>query len=525
MEVEDHTAMPFLLMVFLTLVCLPDPENWPAPRWNGSPSWPPLWTALGVGLIGLHARFVSVRFARRLRSTFLGRSDLLRTYERGRFRNQILLFGFFVIALIPLGWGWSVHELWSGGIGPLPGTELVLLAPFLVAQLLAWTFFYDAERALYLVSRRGSLREHLAEDQGAFGSRISYVFFQVRQKLALVFLPVVLLIAEKELFRLFPDVSNDWQGTANYICLITLLVVVVTMPWVVRLLLGLRPIPEGPIRQRLMTASRRLHFRCSNLLLWNTRNGMANAMVLGVLPWVRYVVFTDRLLEEFAPDEIEAVFGHEVGHVKHHHMPYYLGFLLMSVFALGLLVSSSLPLVAAAFQEGLAALGNGPGGWLAGREPLLDLDHHKYLAFLPMVGLLLSYIFVVFGFLSRRCERQADIFGCKAVSCPRPDCPGHDPDTLANSDGKRLCPTGIRTFIRALEKVAQLNGINRDRPGFLQSWQHSTIARRVEFLQSILYDPQEEPRFQRRVALVKWALLAVLVGTLAVLLKVNGWPA
>ena len=86
------------------------------------------------------------------------------------------------------------------------------------------------------------------------------------------------------------------------------------------------------------------------------------------------------------------------------------------------------------------------------------------LATLPLVGILGTYIFVVFGFLSRRCERQADIFGCRTMSCSQPDCTSHTgPDELAPR-GRGLCATGIGTFIDALEKVAQLNGISRHRP-------------------------------------------------------------
>jgi Zn-dependent protease with chaperone function len=284
-------------------------------------------------------------------------------------------------------------------------------------------------------------------------------------------------------------------------------------------MLGLRPLPPGPVRARLEAASRRLRFRCSNLLVWNTRSGMANAMVIGLLPWVRYVVFTDRLLEDFSPDEVEAVFGHEVGHVKHQHMLYYLGFLLASVFILGTVAKLVEPYVSAALQpEG----GPGPGDWLAGVAKSIDLNQHGYLAALPIVAVLLSYIFVVFGFLSRRCERQADIFGCRAVSCTRPDCPGHGPGVGLAERGRGLCPTGIRTFIRALEKVALVNGISRDRPGYLQSWQHSTIARRVDFLHRMLADPAVEAHFQRRVALVKWSLLAALGGTLVLLFQIGG---
>src|SRR5262249_31183013 len=139
---------------------------------------------------------------------------------------------------------------------------------------------------------------------------------------------------------------------------------------------------EGPLRQRLLAASRRLRFRCSNLLVWNTHGGVANAMVAGVFPFLRYVLFTDRLLEELTPEEVEAVFGHEVGHVKHHHMLCYLVFLLasMSVLALTLLP----------YQEQL--------------EQFFQLQDRSDLAVLPAVVGLGVYIFLVFGFLSRRCE-------------------------------------------------------------------------------------------------------------------------
>jgi len=69
-------------------------------------------------------------------------------------------------------------------------------------------------------------------------------------------------------------------------------------------------------------------------------------------------------------------------------------------------------------------------------------------------------------------------------------------------------------FVDALEKVARLNGISRDRPGWLMSWQHSTIARRVEFLKQMHADPMLEPRFQRRVGLVKWGLVLSLAALL-----------
>jgi STE24 endopeptidase len=238
---------------------------------------------------------------------------------------------------------------------------------------------------------------------------------------------------------------------------------------------------------------------------------MANALVVGLLPWPRYVVFTDKLLEEFRPDEVEAVFGHEVGHVKHQHMLYYVVFFVLSMAALGMLINAYLPdlLQLAVGAEGADGTeGTGLGG---------------YLKALPMAALLLGYFFVVFGFVSRRCERQADVFGCRSVSCARPDCTGHGPGDRLVPGGRGLCATGIHTFIRALEKVAIVNGISRDRPGVRQSWRHSTIAHRVAFLERLLTDPGLERRFQRRMALVKWALVLVIGAVLGVLVRLNGW--
>jgi STE24 endopeptidase len=483
--------MPFLLMLFLTLACLP--ESWPQPgRWVGSPVTSVLLTWLGVLLeVGL-AFAVSRRVQQLVHEGLAPRDQVLRGYSRGRFCHLIGLFVTYALSLYLFGYGWAVQSLWSWHGRVLAGAELLLLAPFCVALLLSWTCFYDAERAL-----GADPRELHDEDPGhsrKFWSRAAYVGFHFRQNLALVFLPILLLLTEKELRRQFPALNQQWQVQASILGVGIALIVFMTMPWILRIVLGLQPLPDGPLRDRLFSAARRLHFRCSDILLWNTRGAVANAMVVGIFPFLRYVLLSDRLLEELTPDEVEAVFGHEVGHVKHHHMLYYLVFLLASVGVLGSLV---LP-----YQNEL--------------DEILNLRERRDLAVLPVVTALGAYIFLVFGFLSRRCERQADIYGCRAVSCQHAVCDGHLNGHPLPEGACGLCSTGIHTFIQALEKVALLNGISRDKPGFLQSWQHSTIARRVNFLQTLLTDPKAERRFQRRVFLVKCAFLAVLAVALVV---------
>jgi Zn-dependent protease with chaperone function len=519
--------MSFLLMVFLTLICLFVGE-YPQPPWWNSIREPALATTAAVCLVGLHAFWVSRRVSWPLARDPSRRDVLLGRYERWRFLHQIVQIGVYLVSLTLLGWGWAIEQLWTykhhGQVYSWPGQEIAVLAPFILGQLVTWLFFYDADRAAYRAAHRlldaDPFSQTWVEARQvaplSFGGRFSYIWFQMRQKLALVFIPVILLIIKNEVSRLFPEAM---QGVTNLVAIVGMFATFICMPLLIRLILGLKPLPPGELRDRLLAATNRHKFRCSDILLWNTRSGMANAMVIGLVPWLRYVVFTDRLIEEFPEDEVEAVFGHEVGHMRHYHMQYYLAFMTLSMTVLFLLAEHYLLpglanvgyLLAETFPS-LPALGVllGPGGKLA--------------AF-PVVGVLLAYIFLVFGFLSRQCERQADVFGCKAVSCLDPTCAGHDENSEFPQRGCALCPTGIRTFIRALEKVAEVNGISRERPGFLQSWQHSTIARRVAFLRRILTDPAIEPVFQGRLWWLKTALLVGLWVLLAWLVTNHGWGA
>src|SRR5262249_4364769 len=109
------------------------------------------------------------------------------------------------------------------------------------------------------------------------------------------------------------------------------------------------------------------------------------------------------------------------------------------------------------------------------------------------------------------------VHGCRSVSCTDPHCFGHDEKTERVPGGAGLCPTGVFTFCRALDKVAALNGISRDRPGWLHSWQHSTIPKRIAYLERLAADPALEPQFQKRLFRFKTLLLLATVLATAVL--------
>jgi len=490
--------MPFLLLLCLSLACLP--VDWPKPLEGLRPIHSLLGTAGLIALLGGSAGWVAWRTRCRLQSAE-PREGIMRYYGRRRMLHSLALMGIYVLILYGLGWGWAVQatvKSWHADLKVMPpGIELAILAPLPLALILSWFFFYDAEQALQAVGD---------PQARPFGGRWRYVSFQVRQNLALIAAPILVLVVAEGLIRQFPETLQR-ERAETFLVVPLAGSMIIFMPWVVRLVLRLRPLPPGPLRQRLEAAAVRLNCHCSNILVWNTRNGVANAMVVGVLPWLRYVLLSDRLLEEMTPAEVEAVFGHEVGHVKHFHMFYYLAFLIGSLAVL----SRGSILLEIKVQE-----------WWPATQTFLENNRNwlpSWLA-LPSLCVLAMYVFGIFGFLSRRCERQADIYGCRAVSCAQLECAKHDDGTSLADGGRGLCHSGIRIFISALDKVASLNGISRTRPGWLHSWQHSTIERRVRFLERIIADPPLEARFQQRVF---WFKLVVLVLLAAALVSL-WWP-
>jgi Zn-dependent protease with chaperone function len=407
-----------------------------------------------------------------LRREPANRAAIIRRYTQFKRWHLLAQCGWFLAALYFFGWGRAVFQ--AGETWAVPGFKVVMLAPLLAGLVIGWARHYDVER----------LNNDILwyPETAPFQGRWAYFGLQARHHLLFLVPAMLLLVAQDSLFLAVPSLKSADNALVMALSAMGLLAVaLVVIPFFLRLFLGLRPLPDGPLRERLLRTAQRLNFRFNDVLVWNTRKGIANAMVTGVAPWLRYVVVTDQLLHELTEDEIEAVFGHEVGHMKHHHIFFYMVFILASLFLLSGLWSAS-----EAWFRRLDA-----PTWVAN---LVEPATWHAVSVCMILLVVAVYMFVVFGWLSRRCERQADIYGCKTAT--------------------------PAAFISALEKVADLNGISREHPGFLSWWQHSTIADRVSFIRRMETDPALEPRFQRRLGWTKWGVAMGLIA-LVVLMRLN----
>ena len=178
----------------------------------------------------------------------------------------------------------------------------------------------------------------------------------------------------------------------------SLVMMVVFPTWIAPLFNRFEPLPEGEVKQRAQQLMQRCGFALQGLYVMDgsRRSAHANAYFTG-LGRARRVVLFDTLLRQLAPQQIEAVLAHEVGHYKRHHIQQRL---LLSL--------------------GLSLLGFALLGWLAGRDWFyagLGFDHAgqaRQAAALVLFSLILPLAGVFVGPFSagwsRRHEFEADAY-------------------------------------------------------------------------------------------------------------------
>lgn len=211
-----------------------------------------------------------------------------------------------------------------------------------------------------------------------------------------------------------------------------------------------QPLRAGPLRSVLESLARAAGFRCREILLWRTGGRMANAAVVGVLPRLRVVMLSDALLSQLSVRETLAVFAHEVGHARRHHVAVFL------CWTLGFFLGVDLLVTGLGLEDELAGFGvlaAGLGLWYLG-----------------------------FGWMSRRFELDADLYSVELLG---------DPEAM----------------IGALERVGGPHGRSR------KSWRHFSTGRRVDFLRNLAFQPRagRELRGRLRVMAAFGLLLATVV--------------
>ncbi len=448
--------------------------------------------AVGLPVVAAILAYVSTLKSRRI----LHRTqELLGSAARFHHRSfellrTTLIMGFGVLVLLTPWPDWFTF----GRVAPalqILGDFIVLL-PFFTGAIALWLIAYPIERIFHGADEGG-----YAEEPRISWRLSSYLDFHVRHHLLIVAAPMFLILFASNLTHGYESRLCAWGGsiwTPDIVLGIAAAVVFLLAPFMLRRVWRTSPLDAGPLREQLVNMCRRVGLRCREILVWKSDGLMINAAVMGIVPAARFVLLSDALLASMTPRQVEAVFGHEAGHVRHRHMQHFLVFALVGW------------LVAGTATEGFS-------WWFNHTGRMTKVS----LSLIQGMGLLITFLFwiVGFGWLSRRFERQADLFGARCVTpsateCHMP-CSVHQGGVDRGLETERVCATGAAIFASALEKVATLSGIGHDEP----SWRHASVGSRIRFLHSAAGDPGRTIRFERLVHRVKTALVTVaFLGTI-----------
>lgn len=477
-------------------------DDLPPPELDLLAHWPRATLAVAGGQIvamALVAWFVRRHTLRRLDGSAKGQDRAIETFSRGQFALTVLLAAMLAATMILTPWAMIVRQQWRMDRIPLVG-DLLVIAPFFVSLLIVWSIQYRVEaklRGASLVApppneawtcqtdASSALTAATRDRPAPDASLINYLGDKFRHQVLIVAAPMVLIVLAKhftDLWRVKLAVMTSLPWAADAILGIVSFLVLLISPVILCYIWATEPLPQGPLRDRFKKICGRIGLRYRDILLWHTHGMTVNAAVMGFVPPLRYILVSDALLETMSDDEIEAVFGHEAGHVHHWHLPFFGLFALSSMYITG----GAIELLAR-------------GRWVVDPGLLQIIG----------LGLLLALWLFGFGWLSRRFERQADLFGVRAVT---PDvreclnwCPVH-----GDRPSPGICVTAANLFGRTLSKIAALNGISRSAP----SWRHGSIESRCRLIERFSSDTDAVRRFDRKLWLLKAGLVvACLAGT------------
>ncbi len=450
-------------------------------------AWSVVWWTLALqASLCLPAWGVAARCGRVVDRT--GSIRAVRTGERVSLLLRWASVAMHGVAIYALGWVGAVREI----VGDLVLVDELLCAlPVLGVWVFSWWMIEPLERRLHeaLILRK--------LDTGApvypVLSRGGFVWMTVRHQVLVLVVPMLAIMAWSESVERWArahwgagDHSGDWRVAVAQLAGVA--VAMAVMPSALVKIWDTAALGPGELRDRVAALCASARVRVRGVLVWRTNGRVVNAAAVGLLRPLRYILLSDALLDHLSQRQVEAVAAHEIGHVRRRHM-LWLGVVMLATL-LGVSAAADGAVEACRHTRALAFVGAIPqealGTWL--------------------LGVIVIVALVVFGFVSRRFEWQADAFAAQCLSTV----PDAAQDAVATAPGT-VTPEAVAAMTSALGAVAGLSGMERHR----FSWRHGSIATRQRKLMNLIGRPIDRLAIDRQAMVIKVVALVVLAGSIA----------
>ncbi|MEK7413370.1 MAG: M48 family metallopeptidase [Planctomycetota bacterium] len=361
------------------------------------------------------------------------------------------------------------HQAWATTV---PG-HAAALAPWLLCQIILW----------------GTLAPTLSALSGASWTRAGLILHHLRFELApaLIILPVLDLC---ELIGERTGIMQWFSGPDGFLlgmlgAGVTLILFLSLLPGFISLLWGAQELPNDTLRKTLQDDCARAGMPDVRLRVWSSPGGeVHNAVALGVVPGLRWILISEDLLRDLSSEHVRAVVAHELGHHRHRHLVTYMWFALVTNVMLWAVLSFLVGTMDAnghrPSHQVLNLFGDNHCGVLFLLPGMERVDPE--IVFWGTSALLVILVWRgLFGYLSRACEREADIHGAWLTS----------PAAMAG----------------ALVAVARLSGTPEKAP----SWRHRSIHSRSLFLRDLVREPHLAALHKHHVNSMRLALITALI--------------
>ena len=430
-------------------------------------------------------------------------------FHRAMHFSRLLIPAWLGVGIYVLNWGEIVHSVVPGLYRwPSAGMHLELpqallgTLPAMIAWVGLWWSQFPVERSL----REQSVLVNLNDDLPVHAPPTFWetVDANFRLQIAFTLVPVIFILVLRDLAVIALGLSGlkNGKGIEDAVMLPATLLVILLAPELLRRVLRTEKMADTPLRRRLDAMCRAANLGYRDILLWRTDCSMGNAAVMGLFARVRYVMLSDLLLETMTDQQIEAVFAHELGHVVHKHLWWFIVFVGIAM---------------------LFMMGPGDQVMTHVQNWYVTTRHHSQDSWDKIEGLIGTILFfgsfvLAFGFLSPRFERQADVYAARTMEKgarnavqvntlpPETNVAGLPRGELILSRS-HVGEYGAAVFAAALYRVAIINHM----PVAARNWSHGSIAQRMRALHEMSADPLRTNRFDRTMTRLYLGLTACLV--------------
>lgn len=363
------------------------------------------------------------------------RNKQAKIYERQKLLLSLTETVLSVILLIVIIFGGFSMDIrnWSTAYAENPYLQLLLFSAALGLIFTALSLPFSFVSGFWLEHRYQLSNQTLP----------AWIWEKIKGMLVGIVLVLPVLLIFYYFLLNFPNTWWLWTATALFI--FSVLIGRIAPTLIFPLFYKFERLDDEPLKKRMENLARLGKFQLEGLYRFNmsktTRK--ANAAFAG-LGKSRRIILGDTLIEKFTPDEIEAVFAHEVGHYVHKH--------LWKGVAVGTFSSYASLFIAFTLYNYWVAQMNFSGPADLAALPLLSL-------ILTVMGLIISPLNNI---QSRHHERQADRYALTHSSNPV-------------------------AFLSALKKLADTNLTDESPHPLIEYLFHShpSISRRLQFAERL----------------------------------------